>query len=113
MSGSHAGAAEKGSLVALPDVTTKSNGTSSNQLLPVSNTLPSKSSGNKGDGRSKHWKVVPWVMMMSVVAATRIPYLQKSNGQEMFISLRSLCDVRVASNLVITVDDILRTGTKW
>ena len=46
--------------------------------------------------------------MLVVVAGTRVPYLQHSNGGELTLHLRSLGDVSVSSNLVIQVRDLFR-----
>lgn len=41
--------------------------------------------------------------MLVTVALTRVPYLQRSNGHELRLSLRSLGEVSLSSNLVLQV----------
>lgn len=51
--------------------------------------------------------------MLVVVAATRVPYLQRSNGHELRLSLRSLGDFTLSSNLVVGFKDLCRWVCCW
>lgn len=60
------------------------------------------------DRRQLAVRLAPWGCMLAVVAGTRAAYLQHSNGQELTLHLRSLGDLTVSSNLVISFHDLCR-----
>ena len=60
------------------------------------------------DRRELARRLAPWAAMLCVVAGTRVPYLQRSNGQELRLSLRSLGDFTISSNLVLQFRDLCR-----
>ncbi|PSC70611.1 lactate permease [Micractinium conductrix] len=65
------------------------------------------------DRRELARRLAPWAAMLCVVAGTRVPYLQRSNGQELRLSLRSLGDFTISSNLVLQFRDLCRIGVNW
>ncbi len=55
-------------------------------------------------------RLAPWGAMLVVVAGTRVPYLQRSNGHELRLHLRSLGDFYLSSSLVLQFKDLCRCG---
>lgn len=64
------------------------------------------------DPRQLVARLAPWACMLVVVAGTRVPYLQRSNGHELQLHLRSLGDLKISSNLVISFHDLCRWGVR-
>lgn len=60
------------------------------------------------DRRELCERLAPWLAMLLVVAGTRVPYLQKTNGHELRLHLRSLGDFYISSNLVVQFRDLCR-----
>lgn len=60
------------------------------------------------DKKELAWRLAPWGAMLVVVAGTRVPYLQRSNGHELRLHLRSLGDFYLSSNLVLQFKDLCR-----
>lgn len=58
-------------------------------------------------------RLSPWGAMLVVVAGTRVPYLQRSNGHELRLHLRSLGDFYLSSNLVLQFKDLCRWELGW
>ncbi|KAL4448522.1 hypothetical protein ABPG75_005741 [Micractinium tetrahymenae] len=65
------------------------------------------------DRRQLAARLAPWGCMLAVVAGTRASYLQHSNGHELTLHLRSLGDLTISSNLVISFHDLCRIGVNW
>ncbi|KAL4420202.1 hypothetical protein ABPG77_011418 [Micractinium sp. CCAP 211/92] len=65
------------------------------------------------DRRQLAARLAPWACMLAVVAGTRASYLQHSNGRELTLHLRSLGDLSISSNLVISFHDLCRIFVNW
>lgn len=96
-------------------------GSAAGSAAPTAGAAPgggsSRSGGTSGvagdaeylsDKKELARRLAPWGAMLVVVAGTRVPYLQRSNGHELRLHLRSLGDFYLSSNLVLQFKDLCR-----